>query len=399
MEESEAVEGPPPGELRPLLRILHTNMLRGWGGQSNRILKEAVYATEKGHQVALAVPEDSKLAARGAEAGLTVWPGFRMRPPAKVRVFIPDLLRLRRRLAEWRPDIIHVHGSQDTWLVAVARAIPGRSGQIPVVRTKHNIFPWARHSMNRWLYRQLDGTIGISTYIMEQLSTYPELDGKPRVLIPSVPETEAIRAAKGRPEVTRRGVGPQAFVWASTGRLRREKGFDVLLRAWQRVVSAWGRDACRLVIAGDGSDAGALADLAKELGLGEPELEFLGFREDVPELLKAVDGYVLASRSEGLGTAILEALAAELPAVATNVGGIPDSIRHEKTGLLVRPNDPEDLAAAMIRVMDDREFAKRLGAEAGLLIDSTFSRESMGRRTIEFYKEVTKGARNEPDGA
>lgn len=385
--------------MRAVLRILHTNMLRGWGGQSNRILKEAVYALEKGHLVALAVPEDSKLAARGAEAGLEVWPGFRMRPPANVRVFIPDLVRLRRRLAEWRPDIIHVHGSPDTWLVAVARAIPGRTGRIPVVRTKHNIFPWARHSMNRWLYRQLDGTIGISSYIMEQLSTYGELDGKPRVMIPSVPETEAIRAAKGRPDVTRRGVGPDTFVWASTGRLRREKGFDVLLRGWRLVVEARGRGTCRLVIAGDGSEAGALAVLAKDLGLGEPELEFLGFREDVPELLKAADGYVLASRSEGLGTAILEALAAGLPAVATRVGGIPDSIRHERTGLLVRPEDPEELAAALMRVMDDREFAKRLGSEASLLIDLEFSRESMGRRTLEFYKEVTKGARNEPNGA
>lgn len=374
------------------MRILHTNMLRGWGGQSNRILTEALGTRAAGHEVAFAVPHDSVLAAKGREAGLTVFPDYQFKPPAQFWRFLPDLIRLRRDIRAWQPDILHLHGSQDTWLAVVARSL---GGPFPILlRTKHNIFEWKRHASNRWLYGQVDAYESISSFIDIQVAEYPGLAAKPRACIPSVPDVTEIskytRVTDPAERTARRaelmpGVPADCFLWGSTGRLRWEKGFDVLLPAFAELRRTHPR--AFLVIGGDGSDRAALEAQAASLGLRE-HVKFLGFRKDVPAILSVLDGYVLASRSEGLGTAILEALAAGLPGVATEVGGIPDSVRHEKTGLLVPNENPTAIAAAMARLMDDEGLRERLGAAAWKMVREEFTAEKLAADTVAYYERL-----------
>jgi glycosyltransferase involved in cell wall biosynthesis len=367
------------------MRILHTNMLHGWGGQSNRILVEAMGAMRAGHEVALAAPNDAVLGVKGRNAGMIVWPGFEMRSPAIIWSFLSDLTNFRKQIEDWQPDIIHTHGSQDTWLAAIAKYRSKRRFP-PIIRTKHNIFEWKSHRLNRWLYRQMDAFIGISGFIDAQLAIYPGIGDRPRALIPSVPD----RAALEQPRPSLRGhipgYVPGMYLWGSTGRLRAEKGFDVLLKAFARVRQK--RQDVFLVIAGDGSDRSALEMLAAKLALGPDALCFLGFRNDVPAILQTLDGYVLTSRSEGLGTAILEALCVGLPVVATNVGGIPDSVRHEETGLLVPSEDDNATAEAMLRLMDDPELRTRLKAAAKQVIAREFNEERLVQQTLDFYIKV-----------
>ncbi len=367
------------------MRILHTNMLRGWGGQSNRIFEEAIGAHRAGHEVKFAIPDGSKLAEKAAAAGMEVWPGFSFKPPAQVWKFLPDLLRLRRHLKHWKPDLVHVHGSQDSWLVVVLKSLGGIS--CPVIRTKHNIFDWKTHGMNRWLYGKMDAYVSISGYIDRQVAEYPSVKQTiPRALIPSVPDLEKIRQQYDSIRGELPGLKPGMFLWGSTGRLRWEKGWDVLLKAFRRVRDQ--RTDAYLIIAGDGSDRDALAKQAAELNLGPEALAFLGFRKDVPAILQSLDGYVLASRSEGLGTAILEALATGLPVVATNVGGIPDSVHHQETGLLAASESDQEIAAAMLRLMDDEDLRRRLGENARRLIETEFTRDQLVSKTLAFYQEV-----------
>jgi len=369
------------------MRILHTNMLRGWGGQSNRILTEALGAHRAGHQVAFAIPDGSVLSAKAAAAGMTVWEGFRFKPPAQVWRFLPDLIRLRRHLADWKPNLIHVHGSQDTWLVAVARAL-APAGFPPVIRTKHNIFEWQTHAANKWLYRQCDAYVSISSYVDRQIDIYPGIGKKPRALVYSVPDLSAIDAATESIRRTFPQVAPGAFLWGSTGRLRSEKGFDVLLEAVALLRQDAATPPFHLLIAGDGSDREILAAKGQSLGIGPETLTFLGFRKDVPAVLRSLDGYVLASRAEGLGTAILEALAVGLPVVATRVGGIPDSVRHEETGLLVESENPRSIADGMRRIMQDAPLRSRLGQAAHRLIREEFAEPRLVEKTLAFYAEV-----------
>lgn len=370
------------------LRILHTNMLRGWGGQSNRILVECTGAKRAGHEVAIAAPEGAVLGQKCAPLGIDVWPGYRMRPPILLPIFFSDLARFRRDVARWKPDLIHLHGSQDTWLCVAAKRRVG-AGFPPIIRSKHNIFKWRTSFPNRWLYPQIDAFVGISDFIERQIGEFPGIESKPRVGIHSVPD---LTRFSGRCETTVRAeitaLKPGMFLWGVSARLRPEKGLDNLLRAFALLRAR--RTDAHLVLAGDGSERAMLDALAVELKLGPDAVTFLGFRNDVPQVLSALDGYVLPSREEGLGTAILEALAVGLPVVATRVGGIPESVIHEKTGLLVEPDQPQQLADAMLRFMESEELRRTLPEGARHHIETNFTETALVHKTLSFYESVLK---------
>lgn len=361
-------------------------MLRGWGGQSNRILTEARGAIRAGHQVAFAVPHIAVLGERGREAGVEILPHYEMRPPAQFWTFIPDVLRMARDIERWKPDLIHMHGSPDTWVTVLAkRLVKGKFP--PLIRTRHNMVEWNHSFLNKWLYPQIDSYVTISRYTEKQFHDYPGLTGKPMVLINSVPDVAKFSEAAESIRSEWTEIPPGAFVWGTSARMRWEKAHDILIRAFA-LLAAEGRP-CFLILAGDGSEKGKLEELAQSLKLGPDRIKFLGFRKDVPRVLASVDAYALASRSEALGTSILEALAMGLPVVASNVGGIPDSVRHEDSGLLFESENPASMAAAMRRIMDDAALRARLSEGARRVVAEVFDEERLVRKTLEFYRLVS----------
>jgi glycosyltransferase involved in cell wall biosynthesis len=119
-----------------------------------------------------------------------------------------------------------------------------------------------------------------------------------------------------------------------------------------------------------------LKKMARELGI-EKNVQFLGFRKDIYNLIGLADMVVLSSRSEGLGISILEALALKKPVIASNVGGIPEIITHGKTGLLVPPDDPEALAGAMLYLIKNPEEGKKMGLDGYKILTDKYSAEIM----------------------
>ncbi|MBM3334699.1 glycosyltransferase, partial [Candidatus Sumerlaeota bacterium] len=154
------------------MKILHTNFLHGWGGQSNRILNVCRGLAERGHAVVIAAPGDSELVRRARSAGLATDGSVNFARGFRPLSFARDVRHMSAILAREQFDIIHTHGSADSWLVAltIIRAVRLRriSKRLPIVRTKHNIFPIADHFANRWLYgRVFDRIICISRAILE----------------------------------------------------------------------------------------------------------------------------------------------------------------------------------------------------------------------------------------
>jgi len=149
------------------------------------------------------------------------------------------------------------------------------------------------------------------------------------------------------------------------------------------------------VLAGDGPERARLAARAHELGIA-PATHFLGTRADKAELLEACDVFALASRSEGLGVAALEAMACRRPVVATRVGGLAEAVVDGRTGLLVAPGDPAALAAALRTLRDDPELRARLGAAGPRRLEEGFAAEQMVRAYEALYREVLAEA---PAGA
>jgi glycosyltransferase involved in cell wall biosynthesis len=168
-------------------------------------------------------------------------------------------------------------------------------------------------------------------------------------------------------------------------RLSYEKGVDTLIDA-AAVLRQTHRDT-RIVVLGDGPDRAALEARIGERGVGGA-VALAGHREDVWPALAAADVVCLPSKSEGMPNALLEAMAMSRPVVATSVGGIPEAITHEQEGLLVEPDAPAALAAALGRVVGDGDWARRMGLAARRRVDEQFAARAVARRYGEMYASL-----------
>jgi glycosyltransferase involved in cell wall biosynthesis len=166
----------------------------------------------------------------------------------------------------------------------------------------------------------------------------------------------------------------------AVGRLKAPKDFLTLVRA----LAALPDRAFEAQIVGDGPDREEVAAEIRRLGL-EGRVQLAGERSDVPELLAGSDVFVLSSRSEGLPVSVLEAMAAELPVVASDVGGLAELVVDGETGVLVAPGDPTALADALGRLLDDRELRQRLGAAGRARAEDSFDLAAFRRAHVELY--------------
>ena len=162
------------------------------------------------------------------------------------------------------------------------------------------------------------------------------------------------------------------------------KGLDVLLCAWALVRRPV---ELRLVLAGDGPVHNALRELARELGVHD-SVDFPGAVSHVPGMLAGAGLYVQASHQEGLPNAVLEAMASGLAVVATRVSGHEDVVAHGSTGLLVPPNDPAALAAAMQTLLDDPDLRRRMGHAGRATIERTYCAEIVTASLLRLYRGV-----------
>ena len=178
--------------------------------------------------------------------------------------------------------------------------------------------------------------------------------------------------------------------WSRAGRLVRQKGFDILLRAF----AAMGAAGCRLAILGEGAERGTLTTLAGELGLSE-RIIMPGHVADPAPWFAHAAAFALSSRWEGFGHVLVEAMACGSPVVAFDCPhGPADIIEDGETGLLVPPQDAGALAGALDRVIEDREFAGRLG-DAGQRAAGRFSAPAIARTYAALFDDLC--AARQPD--
>jgi glycosyltransferase involved in cell wall biosynthesis len=193
------------------------------------------------------------------------------------------------------------------------------------------------------------------------------------------------------------GISPVAPIVGCIGRLEPEKGQATLLRAWPRVTEAM--PSAQLLVAGEGSGLNELRTLAASFGPAEPRITFTGHRDDIAAITAALDVSVLPSHREAQGMVIIEAMAAGRPVVASAVGGIPEMIQDGVTGLLVPPDDPIALAAAVIRVLQDAELARRVGHAGQALVRERFDVREMLDRVATLYEDGVAELSRRDDGS
>ena len=295
--------------------------------------------------------------------------------------------RLARLIGSRRPDIVHAllfHAN-----VAARFAAP--RGGIPVSRLLCEIQTveverkW-HLTVDRWTQSRCHLTIGNSPSVIEHLATQGGMDRQRlRLVRGGIDPTRIISAASL--DHSALGIDEKTPIVFWSGRLDPVKGLDHLVNAF-RLLSA--DNHAVLLLAGDGEMKKTILEHIDRLGLADRVL-LLGTRNDVPSLLKSADLYVLPSRTEGLPNALLEAMVAGCPIVTTDVPGCRDLIRHEETGLLVPCGDVAALAAAMHRLLDDRDMALRLGRRAAEEVIDKWHIDSTYEAYAALYEETLAG--------
>jgi glycosyltransferase involved in cell wall biosynthesis len=373
------------------MKILHANFHKGWGGQSNRILIVSKELQKKGHEVIISAPAESELLKRANNEGIKGFDGARFRRGFAPFSLYNDIIKIRSLIEKERFDIIHTHGSQDSWAAALAMSFV--KNRPILIRTKHNIFPIKDHAANRWLYgKATDKIICISRAICDYCVAKPYIAPEKLTLIHSAVDGEKFeRGNRDRFRTEWKLEGK--FAAGITGRLCQEKGHRVLFQAVREI-----RDRIpelMLLVVGTGNLYQKLKEYAREQGIAD-RVVFTGFRKDIPDVLSGLDLFLMPSLSEGLGTAVLEAAAAGLPIIASNIGGIPDIIESGKNGLLVPSGKPGALAEGIFSLYSNPEKALSYGSKAREYVNQNFSESALGNKTEETYLDLIRKRNGHP---
>jgi glycosyltransferase involved in cell wall biosynthesis len=297
------------------------------------------------------------------------------------------LSRLARVVEAVRPDLMHTllfHANfAGRW--AARRAGLPREMVICEIQTVEVERRWHLR-VDRWTYGGCRYTIGNSPSVVEHLNLQAKIPRERLRLVRGGIDPEPIRKAASLPRSTL-GAGENERLVLWVGRLDPVKGLSFLIEAFAEAGQALN---ARLLLAGGGPLREELEAKARRMVPGE-RVMFLGPRRDIPALLKTADLFVFPSRTEGLPNALLEAMAAGLPIVATGVPGCRDLIRDEETGLLVPYGDTRPLAAAMKKLLADGELASRLGRAAAEEVTRNWHYSAMYDAYFALYDEVLSG--------
>lgn len=287
-----------------------------------------------------------------------------------------------------RVEVLHTHLIQADILGYFA----ARRARVPVViSTKHNTNYFQSHA--RWLAaldahvnRRLNRVVAVSTAVR---AFYLEQQALPSDHVEVVPNGIDTRSFASAAPIGKAllGLGLNTRIVTCVASLKEKKGHAPLLRAWPEVLKRC--PEARLVLVGDGPLRDELGRLAESLGTSL-QVVFLGVRSDVASILKASDAFVLPSLWEGFGLAVVEAMSAGLPVVATSVDGVREIIRNGQDGILVPPNDPPRLAEAIVELLTNRSRAALLAQSARERAEE-YSVQQMVDRLQEMYERLRAG--------
>ncbi|PNY81864.1 glycosyltransferase [Deinococcus koreensis] len=392
------------------MKILYVSTSMGLGGADMQVLSLARGMRRRGHEVQiLSFAPPGPVAQLAAQDGLDVQ-SLNIRGRAGL---LRAVLGVARASARVRPDVLHSHLVHANLLARLSRLLC----PVPaLISTGHSVREGGRWSLQA--YRLTDGLCDLTTSVsrlalQRYLDTRAAPAGKLRYVangldLAAFDRATCDRAPHDRPAHDQPAMSVDSgsdapstgragpFSWIAVGRFEEAKDYPTMLRAFAQASADW--PGARLDIVGEGRGLEAARAQAQALGLAQ-RVRFLGARQDVPALLAGADGYLMASAWEGLPMVLLEAGAARLPVVSTAVGSVPDAVLHERSGLLVPPNDPAALAAAMARLMaipaHDRT---QMGEAARDHIERHFGLDSVLNDWEEIYAGVLR-RRQTPAGS
>ena len=304
-------------------------------------------------------------------------------------------LNLAQQIIPAQPfAILHAHD----WLVGAASLGIKRYWRLPLVATIHatehgrngGIFTQLQkkiHEQERELVEQADRVICCSNYMAEEISELFQILPKKITVIENGVMPDKVKSSPLKNRDRRRYARDNEAILYFVGRLVREKGLETLLQALPQILATF--PATKLVISGQGPMLASLQELAQTLGIVQ-HVVFTGFINDRERntLLATADAAVFPSHYEPFGIVALEAMAAGIPVVAADVGGMGEVIEHGKDGLKFPPGDAQALATAIGHLLADQALRDRLAKAGQQKAITTYSWQSLAEKTAQLYREV-----------
>lgn len=285
-------------------------------------------------------------------------------------------------------DVIHAHGIRSVWIGAMACQLCAK----PLVFTAHNLCPPPRRDLTskllRWALHQCDEAIGVSNAVVDSLKRYGDDFTDLRVISNGVDLQEIDAMIDINSSWTQLGMKfePQStMVIAAAGRLEPEKGYDYLLQAASIIHPMY--PEVTFLLMGDGSEKNKLASLIPGYGLTQNVL-MPGRMRNIPALFSKSQLVVAPSLSEGQGITAIEAMAAKRCVVASDTGGLSETIEDGVTGILIPTGDPHALAEAIARMITNDELRDRMGKAGRMRVERLYTSRTMTVETENAYQSA-----------
>ncbi len=298
--------------------------------------------------------------------------------------------RLARVLREFQPHVVHTHNYVLRYVYPLLAGTLRKPARIPrVVHTVHNVADKEVDSLGIRLQRfAFRHGVAAVTIAAEVSASFRRLYGfaEAATIFNGIPVARYRRPVVPREEWrARHGLSNGDFVFLTVARFSEQKDHATLLEAFAKGPAR--NPAARLLLAGAGELRGSIEARLRELGL-ETRVLLIGQRRDVADVAAASDAFVLTSRWEGNPLAVMEAMAAGLPVVATNVGAIPELVRHGIDGMLAAPGNADKIAQAMTWLCEHPKEARAMGAQGRARARDSFDLAAMVRAYSELYDRV-----------
>ncbi len=347
---------------------------RGWRGGQRQTLLLAGGLADRGVRAPVVAPPGAEILERAAAAGLETVP-----LPALGEMDPLGALRIARLEKRLGTDALHAHNATSHGVAALARLL-GRGS--PLIVTRRSLQGRVGAASRLKYVSGAERYIAISRAVAEDLARL----GVPLERITVIPSAVALPAPGTETPVDwhrRLDLPADARVVGSAGALSGEKDYATLIRAVALL-----DPSVHLAIAGDGPLRTALLRLAADLGV-DARVHLPGHLEEIGDGLRGMEVYAQPSAREGLGTAVMEAMARGVPVVASAVGGLVDLVADGETGLLVPAGDPAALAGALRQLLESPELRERLAASALAAVER-LSPQRLVERTLEVYRCVLR---------
>jgi glycosyltransferase involved in cell wall biosynthesis len=357
---------------------VHIDTARTWRGGQNQVLLTVLGLRERGHRAVLLAHPEGELHRRAREG-----PDLVALAP-RTEVDLSSAWKLSRLIRRWEPEVVHAHDPHAVAMAGLALSFGAPTPAPRLLASRRVDFHLQSHSFSKWKYRQVDLFIAASDAIRQVL----EHDGIPGSRITVVHDGIDVEKIARLPTLDLHAElwlphGVPAVV--TVGALVGHKGHKHLVEAMPTVLRAM-PDA-HLVIFGEGELRPELERQIKGLHV-EKHVLLPGFREDVLQLVKSADLFVMSSVTEGLGSTVLDAMAMGLAVVATTAGGIPEAVVDGETGLLVPPGEPEALASAILALLENGDRRLAMGAAGRIRVAESFGLDRLLEGTLDAYQRV-----------